>query len=128
VASYQVPPTGLFVHVGEAWLEAAAAASRLGALFVVTSDNPYSQVQEAQVNEARRDELRRTLRARGVDFVESVARDPRGRWRDEVGVALVGSSRELARALARAWDQFAYYEVTPEGVSVRDALSDVELV
>jgi acetyl esterase/lipase len=128
VASYQVPPTGLFVHVGEAWLEAAAAASRLGALFVVTSDNPYSQVQEAQVNEARRNELRRTLRARGVDFVESVARDPRGRWRDEVGVALVGSSRELARALARTWDQFAYYEVTPEGVSVRDALSDVELV
>ncbi|HVA69796.1 MAG TPA: DUF3293 domain-containing protein, partial [Acidimicrobiales bacterium] len=91
-------------------------------------DNPYSQVQGAQVNQARRDELRRTLLRRGVDLVESVARDPTGRGCDEVGVALVGSSREQARALARAWDQFAYYEVTAEGVSVRDAQSDVVLV
>jgi len=128
VQSYQVPPTGLFVQVGEEWLEAVAAASRLGPLFVVTSDNPYSQVQGAQVNQARRDELRRTLLRRGVDLVESVARDPTGRGCDEVGVALVGSSREQARALARAWDQFAYYEVTAEGVSVRDAQSDVVLV
>jgi acetyl esterase/lipase len=128
VQSYQVPPAALFVRVGEEWLEAASAASRLGPLFVVTSDNPYSQVQEAEVNQARRDELRRTLQRLGVDFSESVARDPQGRWRDEVGAALLESSREHARALARAWDQFAYYEVTPEGVSVRDAESDAVLV
>jgi len=33
-----------------------------------------------------------------------------------------------ARALARAWDQFAYYEVSPDTVTVRDADSDVVLV
>ena len=128
VASYQVPPTELFVHVDEGWLEACEAASRLGPLFVVTSDNPFSEVQSEDVNEARRGELRDTLRRRGVDFVESVARDPRGRWPDEVGVALRAISRDEARALARAWDQFAYYEVTPDTVTVRDADSDVVLV
>lgn len=128
VANYQVPPTELFVQVDEGWLEACEAASRLGPLFVVTSDNPFSEVQSVDVNEARRDELRRMLRRRGVDFVESVARDPRGRWLDEVGVALRAISREEARALARSWDQFAYYEVTPDSVTVRDADSDVVLV
>jgi hypothetical protein len=68
------------------------------------------------------------LRRRSVDFVESVARDPRAEWPDEVGVALRTSSRGEARALARGWNQYAYYEVTPEGVSVRDAESDVVLV
>jgi acetyl esterase/lipase len=128
VQSYQVPPTELFVGVGEEWLRACDVASRLGPLFVVTSDNPFSQVQSVEVNEERRDKLRRTLRSRGVDFLESVARDPQGRWRDEVGVALRASSRDGARALARAWDQFAYYEVTAAGVSVRDAASDGVLV
>jgi acetyl esterase/lipase len=128
VASYQVPPTGLSVQVDDRWLEAREAASRLGPLFVVTSDNPFSEMQSEQVNHLRRDELRQTLRRRKVDFVESVARDARGEWRDEVGVALRDTSRDEARALARAWSQFAYYEVTPDAVIVRDASSNVVLV
>jgi acetyl esterase/lipase len=128
VASYQTPPTELFVQVDGQWHEAREAASGLGPLFVVTSDNPYSQVQSAEVNEVRRHQLRQSLRRRGLDFVESLSRDPRGRWPDEAGVALRAASRDEARALACAWDQFAYYEVTSSGVTVRDAESDGVLV
>jgi hypothetical protein len=39
-------------------------------------------------------------------------------------VALINVTRESSRALALAWEQFAYYEVTSEGVVVRDAASD----
>jgi hypothetical protein len=59
------------------------------------------------------------LRQRGVRVRVSLARDPSGRWPDEVGFALLEQSGQFARALARAFDQFALYDVTEEGVVVR---------
>jgi acetyl esterase/lipase len=129
VASYQVPPARLVIEVGpNTWLEAREAALELGPLFVVTSDNPYSKEVSDVDNEVRRRELRELLRRRGVDFVEATSSDPSGRWPSEVGVALLGVTRDDARALARSWDQFAYYEVDVDAVIVRDARSDAVLV
>jgi len=129
VASYQVPPSRLEIEVGPGnWLEAQEAASVLGPVFVVTSDNPYSHVVSEEENEIRRRALRELLRSRGVDFVEATSSDPSGRWPSEAGVALHGLSREGARALARSWDQFAFYEVDVDAVRVRDAGSNAVLV
>jgi hypothetical protein len=129
VASYQVPPARLVIEVGpNTWLEAREAALELGPLFVVTSDNPYSKEVSDVDNEVRRRELRELLRRRGVDFVEATSSDPSGRWPSEVGVALLSVTRDDARALARSWDQFAYYEVDVDAVIVRDARSDAVLV
>ena len=122
VASYQVPPTRLGVEVdGYLWLEAREAAGEIGPFFVLTSDNPYSVPLTRERNEARRGQLRALLAGRGIKYLEAAGRDPLHRWPDELGVALVGLSNAEARALAFAWDQFAFYDVTADRVTVRDA-------
>ncbi len=129
VANYQVPPTELLVDVGnDRWVSALEATAMLGPFCVVTSDNPFSRVLNEQENEGRRRTLRDSLDRRGATYAETRSRDLRGRWPDELGVALHGPSRDDAKVIARAWDQFAYYDVYSNAVTVRDALSDVVLV
>jgi acetyl esterase/lipase len=127
VANYQVPPTRLLVAVDDQWLDAKEAASIVGPFFVVTSDNPFSRELSSEENDVRRVALRSFLHRRGVDYFETLGCDPQGRWPDEAGVALRDLSREDVRSLTRAWDQFAFYEVSEDSVLVRDATSDVAL-
>jgi hypothetical protein len=127
VASYQVPPTELLVEVNGEWRGALDAASTIGSFFVVTSDNPYSQILDDLTNERRRVALREFLQRRGIWFREAMGRDTTSNWPSERGVAVTGLTRDVARALARAWDQFAFYEVDEASVTVRDAASDLAL-
>jgi acetyl esterase/lipase len=124
VASYQVPPTELQLEHDGHWIDVRDAVTDLGPLCVVTSDNPYSQVLSERANEERRQQLRGFLDARHITYCAARGRDLSGTWPDELGVALINATRESSRALALAWEQFAYYEVTSEGVVVRDAASD----
>jgi hypothetical protein len=101
-----------------AWVDGCDAARELGSFFVVTSDNPYSQVLSDAENTARRDELEYVLRSRGADVRPSVASDPAGQWPVEMGFAVFDVSADFARTLARTFDQFAFYDVTPDGVRV----------
>jgi hypothetical protein len=129
VASYQVPPTLLSVRVGnDTWLDARDVTSDTGPLYVVTSDNPFSERYDEVANEERRVAFRASLARRGLEFSEAVGRDIYGTWPDEKGVALRGVSRDVARGVARGWDQFAFYEVDDEGVTVRAVASDKVLV
>ncbi len=129
VASYQVPPTRLGVEVdGFLWLDAKEAAGEVGTFFVVTSDNPYSTPLSRDENEVRRGQLRAFLTRRGIKYLEAAGHDPLHRWPDELGVALPDISRLEAKSLAHAWDQFAYYEVSADQVTVRDAATDEVLI
>jgi acetyl esterase/lipase len=127
IASYQVPPTQLQVERGGQWVDVLDEAADIGPFFVVTSDNPFSQVLTSDDNETRRRDLRTFLAARHIVYFEARGRDLRGEWPDEIGVALPGVTRESARALALSWEQFAFYEVTTEGVVVRESASDLVL-
>ncbi|MGH3732175.1 MAG: DUF3293 domain-containing protein [Acidimicrobiales bacterium] len=127
IASYQVPPTQLQVEWDGQWIDVVDALDEVGAFFVVTSDNPFSQPLSGGENEVRRNDLRRSLVTRHIDFLESRGRDHTSTWPDELGVGLCGVTRERARALALAWEQFAFYEVTRDGVVVREASSDLVL-
>jgi acetyl esterase/lipase len=127
VASYQVPPTQLSVEINGEWCDALEASATLGDYFVVTSDNPYSQILDDAANESRRAALREFLRRRGISYFEATGRDLTSHWPSEHGVALTGVARDDARALARAWDQFAFYEIGLDHVTVRDAASDLVL-
>jgi dienelactone hydrolase len=120
VKSYQVPPTELVVKVstGE-WVGAREAARELGPFMVLTSDNPFSQELHADENAQRRLELFADLQRRGVRLRHTMGRDPRGAWPVEEGFAMLDQSVEFARELARAWNQFAIYDVTEEHVLVR---------
>jgi acetyl esterase/lipase len=120
VKSYQVPPTELVVRVstGE-WVGAREAARELGPFTVLTSDNPFSNELGAEANAQRRSVLLADLQRRGVRLRHSIGRDPTGTWPVEEGFALLDQSVEFARDLARAWDQFAIYDVTEAHVLVR---------
>lgn len=120
VAGYQSPPTELLVKSdADEWEPATDVAQELGPFCVVTADNPYSQQLEQWQNEARRGELLDVLHRRGVRVRPSVARDSSGTWPDEEGFALIEQSTQFARAVARAFDQSALYDVTEHEVLVR---------
>jgi acetyl esterase/lipase len=126
VASYQSPPTRLMIEVEAAvWRDATSIP---GPWYIVTSDNPYSIKLNDEENAVRRVALRSQLSRRGIDYLEVLSHDPQDRWPDEAGVGILGVSREEARALAQAWDQYAFYEVEGEVVRVLDASSDQVLV
>ncbi len=120
-ATYQAPPTVLEVELAGRYLGALEAAAALGPYVVVTPDNPYSVPTPPEANARRRAEMAASLAALGLDARRTRAADPTGAWPSEVGFALAGLSRRDAAALSRAWGQYAFYEVTGEGVAVRDA-------
>jgi acetyl esterase/lipase len=129
VANYQVPPTRLRVRISaDTWLDARKAVEVIGPYYVVTSDNPYSQAFEEKANQERRAQFRASLKRRGIEFLETLSQDPHEKWPDESGVALRGVTCEVARGAARGWDQFAFYEVDANLVSVRSVASNAVLV
>jgi hypothetical protein len=68
------------------------------------------------------------LTVTALESRESRARDTTGDWPDEIGVALEGITREDAQALAAAWEQSAFYEVSADAVVVRATDTDEALV
>ena len=118
LASYQAPPTELSVDLASSRsVEATVAARELGPYWVVAADNPYSQVQARDENERKRDELAQVLLSHELVFRPSLARDPSGRWPDERGFAIFGTSESFVRNLAKSFAQFAFYFV--DDVEVR---------
>ncbi|MGC1419524.1 MAG: DUF3293 domain-containing protein [Acidimicrobiales bacterium] len=129
VDEYQSPPTQLLVEVSNGkWVDAVDAAIDLGPFAVVTGDNPFSQPLDGESNAARRRELLSLVNDRQLPVRATIARDPSGKWPDEHGVALLGQSTDFARALAKTFEQFAFYDVTEESVSVKSCLDGEALV
>jgi acetyl esterase/lipase len=118
LASYGVPPTELRVDLSSSRrVEATEAARELGPYWVVTADNPFSQRLSVEQNERRRDELAEVLSSHELTYRSTSAHDPSGRWPDEGGFAVFGTSEAFVRTLARSFDQFAFYFV--DDVEVR---------
>jgi hypothetical protein len=129
VDGYQSPPTELLVEVSKGeWVSAVDAATDLGPFTVVTGDNPFSQHRDNDANEERRGELRSVLHDHDVAVRPTIARDPTGEWPDEEGFALFEQSPDFAKALAKAFEQFAFYDVTENSVLVRGCADGEALV
>jgi len=129
VANYQSPPTMLIVELSPGfWVPALEATRTLGDFYVVTSDNPFSRELDVARNDARRRELEHLLVGHGLEVRPSIARDPSGRWPDERGFVVAGQDLAFARALSTAFDQFAFYDVSDEGVRVRRSVDASLLV
>ncbi len=127
-AAYQSPPVRLLVEVEPGrWEEAPSLTERLGPFAVVTPDHPFSVPHDERATVLRREEFTSTLAARGLATLKTRAEDPTGRWPDEHGAALVGEDRHLARALAAAFDQFAYYLIADGRVEVLDSRSGARI-
>jgi hypothetical protein len=129
VDGYQSPPTQLLVEVSNGeWVSAVDAANDLGPFSVVTGDNPFSQHADDDANAQRRGELRGLLNDHDVTVRPTIARDPTGVWPDEEGFALLEKTSDFAKALARAFGQFAYYDVNEDEVMVRGCADGEALV
>ena len=114
LASYQSPPVQVLVDEGPTgWGDATDVAARRGRFFVVSADNPFSASIDPR-NQQRRVELSELAHARGLASSPAIGRDPTGAWPDEWGLAIFDESPDFCRALARAFEQHAIYEVTPE--------------
>ena len=101
---YQVPPTELRVELSSSRrVEATEAARELGPYWVVTADNPFSQRLERRTERTAPGRTRRgALVARADATARRVAHDPSGRWPDEEGFAVFGTSEAFVRTLARS--------------------------
>jgi acetyl esterase/lipase len=118
LASYQSPPVEVLVEDGPSgWEPAIDVASRRGTFYVVSADNAFSNPLDPE-NERRRRELSDLALSRGWSSSPALGRDPTGYWPEEKGLAIFEQSEEFCRALARAFDQHAIYEVTPEDCRV----------
>lgn len=118
LARYESPPVEVLVAEGPlGWEPATDVAGRLGTFYVVSADNAFSAPFDAG-NELRRQELDDLARARGLSALPALGRDPRGAWPEEKGLAIFEQSEEFCRALGRAFEQHAIYEVTPEDCRV----------
>ena len=114
LARYQSPPVEVLVADGATgWESATEVAARRGTFYVVSADNAFSDPVDPG-NERRRQELEELARARGLSSLPAIGRDPRGAWPEEKGLAIFEQSEEFCRALGRAFEQHAIYEVTSE--------------
>ena len=113
VGTYASPPVEVLVDEGGDWSLAREVAQRRGRFYVVSADNAFSDPLDPH-NERRRHELAQVAATRGLVSSPALGRDPSGAWPDEKGLAIFGQSERFCRALARAFEQHALYEVTPD--------------
>jgi hypothetical protein len=118
LASYESPSVEVLVAEGPlGWEPATDVASRRGPFYVVSADHAFSDPFDAG-NERRRQELDDLARDRGLSALPALGRDPRGAWPEEKGLAIFEQSEAFCRALGRAFEQHAIYEVTPDDCRV----------
>ncbi len=118
IANYRSPPVEVLVAEGSAgWEPATDVAVRRGTFYIVSADNAFSDPFDTR-NELRRHELDELARARGLSALPALGRDPRGSWPEEKGLAIFEQSEDFCRALGRAFEQHAIYEVTPDDCRV----------
>jgi len=97
--------------------------AELGSFWVVTALNPFSEELAPAENARRHAELVARLDADGVSWLPAVGSSPDGQWAEE-SVAITGIDRETARALGRAFDQHAVFEVADGMLSVHACFDD----
>jgi hypothetical protein len=88
-----------------------------GEVWVVTAENPFSELQDVAVNAAAMAELARTIRAAGHDPVVMVGRAPDLSWSEEC-FGVRGDVGDLVRAWGRERGQHAVFRLTADAHDV----------
>jgi len=82
----------------------------------VTAWNPRSEQQPAALNAAANEELRRRLRAQGLESWPGRGRDPHGKWEAEESLFVPGLELDAACAHARQYGQNAILHAAADAV------------
>jgi len=113
----------LVTVIGVGGRPADEVVADLGSFWVVTAWNPFSEELTLVENACRHAELLARLEADGLVWLPAVGSSPDGQWAEE-SVAIPGIDREAARALGRAFDQHAVFEVADGMLRVHACFDD----
>ena len=94
-----------------------------GPFWVVTAWNPFSEPETPEANAGRHAELVARLEADGLGWLPAVGSSSDGQWAEE-SVAVAGIDRAAVRALGRAFDQHAVFEVDDPVLRVHACFED----
>lgn len=92
-----------------------AERNALGAAFI-TAWNPFSRQLTDTENKARQDELKATLKKRGLTCCDGIGQHPSNNWPGEVSVLVLGLDLEAAKSLARHYEQHAFVWASADAV------------
>lgn len=106
------------VRQGDAWIDAGAYATRVGApVHVLTAWNPGAARPGEAADRAANERLRAHLVDLGCEPVPALGADPDSPHAEE-SWAVVGLANEAARAVGAAFDQVAIFRVTRTELAV----------
>lgn len=84
-----------------------AEHNALSAAFI-TAWNPFSRQLTDPENKTRQDELKATLKKRGLICIDGIGQHPSNNWPGEDSVLVLGLDLEAAKSLARHYEQHAF--------------------
>lgn len=74
----------------------------------ITAWNPFARKLSDRENEARQQELKTSLKKRGLALIDGIGQHPSNGWPGEPSVLILGLDREAAKALAGHYEQLAF--------------------
>ena len=120
-------PTVVTVCVNGVWMSGFDFCASHGVqMHVITAWNPGSKRPGSEVNEARNEELRAEISARGFEAFGALGSDPNSPH-VEKSWAVVGMTDDAAIELGREYGQVAIFRITQSLQSVLGCLSEWEV-
>ena len=101
-------------------------ASRGVQIHVITAWNPGDERPGNEINEARNEQLRADISARGLEALETLGSDPNSPHAEK-SWAVVGLTDEVAIELGKKYGQVAIFRITQSLQSVIGCLSEWEV-
>lgn len=120
-------PTLVTVCVDGIWMSGFDfCASRGVQIHVITAWNPGDERPRGEINEARNQELRAEISARGLEALEALGSDPNSSHAEK-SWAVVGMTDDTAIELGRKYGQVAVFRITESQQSVLGSLREWEV-
>ncbi len=120
-------PTLVTVCVDGIWMSGFDfCASRGVQIHVITAWNPGDERPRGEINEARNQELRAEISARGLEALEALGSDPNSPHAEK-SWAVVGMTDDTAIELGRKYGQVAVFRITESQQSVLGSLREWEV-
>ena len=98
------------MNIGKPCLELKKLMENRNALRAayITAWNPFARKLSDRENEARQQELKATLKKRGLEFIDGIGQHSSNGWPGEPSVLILGLDLEAAKALAGHYEQLAF--------------------
>ena len=120
-------PTVVTVCVDGVWMSGFDfCASRGVQIHVITAWNPGDERPSSEINEARNQELRAEISARGLKALEALGSDPKSPHAEK-SWAVIGLTDKVAMELGKKYGQIAVFRITESRQSVIGCLTEWEV-